>query len=218
MCARERPSGAVLVELAASFAADLAAIADTFDALDPSSHIEQSLLRLITVVRGGVQSYLGLSLALAAPGPVLEFTALSSSVSPDNTHASVRIPLDFKRKPEFAPRATLVFYASAPGAFVDLAADLAWITGRDLGSFVLDKDLELPHPGRLREALRAQSTLDQAIGVLIGRGYTPAAAHREIDSHGPGGASPLARATEVLASLGNGTADPKDTKVPRVSE
>uniref|UniRef100_UPI00389B1BE0 hypothetical protein n=1 Tax=Mycobacterium sp. HUMS_1102779 TaxID=3383487 RepID=UPI00389B1BE0 len=85
-----------------------------------------------------------------------------------------------------APRVALTLYAGTPGAFVDLAADLAWLTGRLPSEFALDQHLSVPDGSDFRTYLRAASVVNQAIGVLIGRGYTPRQAHRELEirAHG----------------------------------
>ena len=38
----------------------------------------------------------------------------------------------------------IILYAGSPGTFVDLAADLAWLTARPLTDFVLDQHLTVP--------------------------------------------------------------------------
>lgn len=72
-----------------------------------------------------------------------------------------------------APVVVLVLYAAVPGAFVDLAADLAWITGQDNTDFHLDEHLDLPTGAPAETSLAAMSMINQAIGVLLGRGRTP---------------------------------------------
>jgi hypothetical protein len=71
-----------------------------------------------------------------------------------------------------------------PGAFVDLATDLSWLTGDGLnrgpGGFVLDEDLT-PHDPAAPSGLKALSIIEQAIGLLIGRGNTPEQALQHLD-------------------------------------
>ena len=76
----------------------------------------------------------------------------------------------------------LIFYARTPGTFVDLAADLAWLTGRPPSDFALDQHLSVPAGSDAGTSLRAASVINQAIGVLIGRGYTPRQAHSKLDT------------------------------------
>jgi hypothetical protein len=71
-------------------------------------------------------------------------------------------------------------YARRPGAFVDLAADLSWLGGDGLSSVPLDDALGVDldsSPTGLAQA----STINQAIGILIERGFNPAEARGELD-------------------------------------
>ena len=72
-------------------------------------------------------------------------------------------------------------FAGSPGAFVDLAADLAWLTGRPPKDFALDEHLRIPVPDESRVSLRASSVINQAVGVLIARGYSPRRADWQLD-------------------------------------
>ncbi len=80
----------------------------------------------------------------------------------------------------------LIFYAATPGAFVDLTADLAWLTGRPPSEFALDQHLSAPAGSDAATHLRTTSVINQAIGVLIGRGYTPRQAHSKLDTQADG--------------------------------
>ena len=57
---------------------------------------------------------------------------------------------------------------SAPGTFVDLAADLAWLTARPLSDLVLDRHLPPPAERGAATSLFEASVINQAIGALIG--------------------------------------------------
>jgi len=101
--------------------------------------------------------------------------------------ASLLVP-DLRLSPSLGPgeapltadRVTLVLYAGRAGAFVDLAADLALLTGTDLGDVVLDRHLTPPPNGG--PVLERESIINQAIGVLIGRGRTPQQAWAHLDT------------------------------------
>ena len=79
-----------------------------------------------------------------------------------------------------SPSVDLVLYAATPGSFVDLTADLTWLTGRPTSDFALDRHLSVPGGSDTRITLRAASVINQAIGFLIGSGYTLANARREL--------------------------------------
>ena len=101
-----------------------------------------------------------------------------TSAEPGNTSdiaTSLRLSLAWV--PSLSADSQITFYASAPGTFVDLAADLAFALGSD--SLRLDEDIpsalvsDLTGVGRL-------STINEAVGVLIGHGHTPDSAQREL--------------------------------------
>jgi hypothetical protein len=106
------------------------------------------------------------------------------------------------------PAVALILYAGSPGAFVDLAADLAWLTARSLSDFILDQHLT-PAAGSLQEGqLRAASAINQALGVLIGRGYTPQQAHGELDTQAAhAGTDRHTAACHILAKINTGDDD-----------
>ncbi|HEY5334807.1 MAG TPA: hypothetical protein VIJ71_02160, partial [Mycobacteriales bacterium] len=96
----------------------------------------------------------------------------------------------------------LILYAGSPGAFVDLAADLAWITGRAPADFRLDEHRGLPAGHTNRNPLAAMSDINQALGVLIGRGSTPEQAERSLYARAAtAGIDLLGAATLILAAL-----------------
>lgn len=68
---------------------------------------------------------------------------------------------------------TLLLFASQPGAWVDLSADLAWLTGCPPHQLILDGDLSatvsLDHGD-----LTGASIINQAVGALIGLGHLEA--------------------------------------------
>ena len=89
--------------------------------------------------------------------------------------ASLSLPLHLIGAAERG--SALVFYAGNAGAFVDLAADLTH--GLDVlpGVLALDEHLHLPTE---QSNLDGLSRIDQAIGMLIGRGHTPDEAQVEL--------------------------------------
>jgi hypothetical protein len=71
-------------------------------------------------------------------------------------------------------------YAGIRGAFIDLAADLAWLTGRAPATLVLDEHCTLPHASETASVFTAAWLVDRATGVLLEHGYTPEDAEREL--------------------------------------
>jgi hypothetical protein len=77
-----------------------------------------------------------------------------------------------------------VLYATTPGAFVDLAADLAWVLEVQPSALVLDRHLVLPSPpAQGVVGLREHATINRAIGALIERGHSPESARAELHLH-----------------------------------
>jgi hypothetical protein len=88
--------------------------------------------------------------------------------------SSLRLPLSLTSG--LAVGSQLVLYALTPGAFVDLAADLAYATDAGDDEVVLDAHLD---PVSRRSGLvgvEELAIINRAVGVLMGRGLSPAAA------------------------------------------
>jgi hypothetical protein len=70
----------------------------------------------------------------------------------------------------------LVLFATTPGAFVDLtanlAADLAYATNADAGVFALDAHLT-PSAASMPVGVAGFSIVNRAVGALIQRGWSP---------------------------------------------
>jgi hypothetical protein len=99
-------------------------------------------------------------------------------------------------------------YAARPGGFVELAADLSWLTGNPLADYLLDQHVLLPATADTDGGVRAASVVDQAIGVLLGRGYTPERATVHLDAlAATAGTSRSDVAAEILDTLPAGDAD-----------
>ena len=160
-----------------------AALAILTEALDePGTDIAHSLHRLTLDAAAAVTSYLGLSVVVSHSDPPFTVTALAEGALAGDIRTSLHLicwaPVILRPRPAVA----IILYAGSPGAFVDLAADLAWLTGTPLSEFILDQHLSLATGPLPEDQLRAASAINQALGVLIGRGYTPQQAHWELDT------------------------------------
>lgn len=187
-----------------ALAADFALLTQS---LDDGTDIAQTLASLVSNVRIAVPSYLGLTITAAGRAPPFVVTAMEESAAADGIRSSVLIPLT---APDLdGPVASLVLYAGLAGAFVDLAADLSWLSGFRLDDYPLDEHLQTPETRRSDRTLRAMSMINQAVGVLIGRGLLPGAAHDELDMRAArSGISREEAAISVLASLEVPESDP----------
>ena len=148
---------------------------------DPAADVLHSLHRLGVDTQAAVPTFLGLSVTVAGSDPPFTFTICEEDAA-DGVGASLSLTLPGVGEGWVSPSVALVLYARTPGTFVDLAADLAWLTGRAPSDFALDQHLSVPAGSDAGTYLRAASVINQAIGVLIGRGYTPRQAHSELDN------------------------------------
>jgi hypothetical protein len=161
------------VRIPSALAADLALLTDVLDvgAVD----IASTFSLLSSDVAAAVSSYVGLSVRVISLGARSELTTLDDPAVIARIVTSLRIPVPTV-EPAPSPSVVIVLYATLPGAFVDLAADLAWLSDVALADVGLDVDLEPQMHSLAAASLRSLSSIDQAVGVLVGRGRTPAEA------------------------------------------
>lgn len=136
--------------------------------------LEDSLAALTASVRHAVPSYRGLGLILIIDEQPVTVTSAERGNASD---IATSLCLSLAWVPLLGPDSQITFYASVPGTFVDLAADLAHALGSE--SLHLDGDI----PSALASDLtgvRRLSTINEAVGVLIGHGHTPDRAQHEL--------------------------------------
>jgi len=171
------------MKIGAALAADLSILTAALD--EPGADVLHSLHQLGVDAQAAVPSYLGLSVIVDGSDRPFTFTTVEDGAA-DDVRTSLRLTLPSVgvgvgdgRTP---PWVALTLYAGTPGTFVDLTADLAWLTGRPPTDFALDQHLSVPAGSDAGTYLRAASVINQAIGVLIGRGYPPEQARQELDT------------------------------------
>jgi len=193
------------VEITAAVAADLAALTEALD--DPEIDLARTFGQLVADAKLAVRSFLGLSVRVASGGPAL-LTALDGA-EPADVGASLLIP-----KPAGvagAAEVDVILFAAAPGAFTDLAADLAWLAGRALHDFPVDQHLALAAEPDSSNGLAALSLVNQAIGVLIAGGHSPEQAERVLDASAVrAGVERHLAARQILAGLDGAPRDHRD--------
>jgi hypothetical protein len=167
------------VEITAALAADLAILSEAL--VETDADILEAFRQLAMDVKVAVRSYLGLAVIARNSTFPLTLTAMEPLTHRDDVVSSLLMPLWDQDLEGHDPQLVVILYAGRAGAFVDLAADLSWLSGRPLSDFTLDQHLSLPEPDSQID-VRGSSVVNQAIGVLIGRGYTPAQAALEIDA------------------------------------
>lgn len=167
------------MKIGAALAADLGILTVALD--EPGADVLHSLHQLGVDAQAAVPTYLGLSVTVDDGDPPFTFTTVEDGAA-DDVRTSLRLTLPGVSDGRASPSVALTLYAGTPGTFVDLTADLAWLTGRPPSDFALDQHLNVPAGSNARTYLRATSLINQAIGVLIGRGHTPGQAHQELDT------------------------------------
>lgn len=189
-----------LVTITAALAAELEILTAALD--QPGADIAHSVSQLALNAAAAVTTYLGLSVLVSRSEPPFAFTALADGVAADDIRTSLQMVLPDVGDDGDRPMVAVNLYAGSPGAFVDLAADLAWLTARPPSDFVLDQHLTLPTSSDAGTQPLGASVVNQAIGVLIGRGYTPEQADRELDTRAArAGTGRHAVAQLILAKL-----------------
>lgn len=201
---RSRP----LVKITAAVAADLAALTEALD--EPGADLATTLDQLATDAKLAVGSLVGLTVRLTVGGQQTQLSTLDGAAASGAVRASLLIPLQPVLVDAAATAAgiDLVLYAATRGAFTDLAADLAWLTGRALGEYVLDQHLAGLHATAPTDGLATLSLINQAIGVLIARGHTPEQAERELQARAArGGVDRHVAARQILAGADGAVPD-----------
>ena len=150
---------------------------------DPEADIAHSLRRLTLDAAAAIPSHCGVSVAVPHSDPPITLTVLVDGAVAADVGTSLRFTFAGHDRPRKSSAVVVILYARSPGAFVDLAADMAWLTGRSPSDFVLDEHVGVSAESVSEGQLLAASTIDQAIGALIGRGYTPRQADRQLDVH-----------------------------------
>lgn len=128
-----------------------------------------------------VPSLLAVSLTLGRLGSAVTVTALAagSGTGTRRVAASLAVPLT-----PGEPCDLLLLQAGDPGAFLTLAEDLARAGGVGFPPTELDRHLSWPTPSSWRSlelVLAEMRVVNQAIGVLVDRGFTPGDAAAELD-------------------------------------
>ncbi|MDT5009137.1 MAG: hypothetical protein QOH57_754 [Mycobacterium sp.] len=172
------------MRITAEAAAALAILTEALD--EPDIKIARTLHHLTLDAAAAVPSYLGLSVVVSQSDSSCTVTVLVEGAVVGDIRTSLHMLLPSARAGREAAPVTLIIYAGTPGTFVDVAADLTWLTCRPLTDVTLDEHLTTPAGPDTAVQLQAACDINQAIGVLIGRGYTPQQADRQLDVRAAG--------------------------------
>lgn len=187
------------MEIAAALAAELGYLTAALD--EPGADVGDSLRRLTAGATIAIPTFLGLSVTVVGSDPAFAFTAFVDGAGAGDVGTSLGLALPGVGARGLSP-VVVVFYAGSPGTFVDLAADLAFLTARPLSDFALDQHLPGPAEQACATNLFEVSIINQAIGVLIDQGYTPEQAERHLEVESiAAGISRYAVGLRILAGL-----------------
>jgi len=150
-------------------------IRELFASLDQApSQVADSLVSLRRDLKLAVRSSVGLTLTVCMdPDQQITLTSIDHFTVASDIVTSLSLPLNWAA---LDAGSMIIFYSGVPGAFVDLAADLSYSLHLPPGTVVLDQDTAAPVRESGLTGVTESSTVNQAIGVLIDRGYTPATA------------------------------------------
>src|SRR6185312_11495020 len=162
------------VDISAALTADLALLTQALD--DSGIDLEAGLRAFTADVKLAVASFTGMTMTIALAGHEVSFTVHDEATIQPAT--SLLIPLAIVTPTDAA--STLLLYAATPGAFVDLAADLIYTLRIEPTALVLDGHFDPSAGSAGLTGLDEHSAINQAIGVLIGRGHTPESAQHEL--------------------------------------
>ena len=178
---------------------EVVSLRDALHQLATAADLEGGLAYLLADLRKASPSSIGLEVTTVVAGQDVRVAHFLPGVLPSDVVSSLQVPL------QADPRGTsvngpvqVIFYATRPGAFVDLA---------HAQGFPLDR-LEL---GETRPAsttagvrgLERVSVIHRAVGVLIAQGVSPEEAQRQLAAEAEAAAVPLvghARAV-ILAAV-----------------
>jgi hypothetical protein len=140
--ARERPAEHAARD---NYRGDVAALGILTEALDePGTDVAHSLQQLALAVAAAIPTYHGLSVVVPHSDPPFTVTTLADAVKAGDIRTSLQVLLPTMGADHDAATVAVILYAAAPGTFVDLAADLAWLTGRPTSEVTLDGHLTVP--------------------------------------------------------------------------
>lgn len=193
----------------AALSVDLALLTQALDR--PEIDIVETLHEFAADARTAVPSYLGLSLTIARDTP-FTCTVLEDLATPEDVRSSLLMPLRQGGTETAATDSAVILYGAQPGALVDLAADLSWLTGVQLDEYALDQHLPTIGTSSTPPTIHATSVINQAIGVLVGSGHPPEEAHQRLTAQAvDAGVDRYGAAVRILTALSSDA----DTEIDR---
>lgn len=168
------------------------ALRDALQLLSSAADLDDRLTGLLADLRRASPSSLGLEVLTTVAGQHVRVARFLPGVRPHDVTTSLEIPFvdGATEQLQGSGPVRIIFYGGRPGAFVDLAADLAYAEGVPLDSLVLDGDQPASTASGVR-GLERVSLVQRAVGVLIAQGVAPDEAYDRLVSEA------LARSTQL---------------------
>jgi hypothetical protein len=150
-------------------------------------YLIKPLVELARELELAVHTYVGIEVTVMTQlGPPITLSDFAADTDPQTIVTSLRLPMAALTSGGSDGHVT--FFGTRRGAFVDLAADLGFVLGTvGLGgttpspvAISLDQDLRPANPTASLDGAEEASTVNRAIGLLIGRGRTPDEAEAEL--------------------------------------
>ena len=190
------------MDVSGSLSTQLSALTDALD--DPDTDLPAILSVLVDYLTEAVPSFLGLHMTLELHDRPFTLTAIETADA-GTARASLKLPLD--PLAGAGPGSAVTFYAAAPDAFVNLAADARRAWGLD-GQVHLDQHLPAqPRPARNDRPDSSadelpMSVVNRAVAVLRAQGHTAEQARDHLRCvAGPCHISESAAAAGIVQSL-----------------
>jgi hypothetical protein len=133
---------------------------------------------MVADVRRAVRSYVGMTLTIVADGRSFTMTVMNDGGGPQDVVSSAALSLTALDGAE--PGSKIVFYAGCAGGLVDFAADLSYALDVPLTAIEVDGHRPPPTADGGLSGLTELMHLNQAVGILIEKGFTVEEAHAEL--------------------------------------
>ena len=196
---------------------EVVALRDALHQLAAAADLEGGLASLLADLRKASPSSVGLEVTTVVAGQDVRVAHFLPGIRATDVASSLQVPLraESQQGTSLSGPVRVTFYATRPGAFVDLAADLAHAQGLPLDRLELGETRPASTAAGVR-GLERVSVIHRAVGVLIAQGVPPDAAQDQLAADAEAVGVPLvdhARAVilaAVEAADALGRADARD--------
>jgi hypothetical protein len=162
------------VDISSALASDLQSLTGGSGQTDLTALLTQ----VVADVRRAVRSYVGMTLTIVDNGRSFALTVMNEGTGPQDVVSSAALSLTAVDGAE--PGSEIVFYAGSAGGLVDFAADLSYALHVPLTAIEVDGHRPPATTDGGLSGLTELMHLNQAVGILIEKGFTVDEAHAEL--------------------------------------